>query len=151
MPRRVANALTLLSAVVCVGSLLLLVGRSFFLADTATVRIATTGAGAAVFTGDGHLGLACGPFARNFGHHSRSVSGWRQAYQATWTGVSGIKWLGIGWVMGPRGALLILPLWLLPLLTTIPPVRWWRARRRGVGRGFAVMSAGDASPVGSEG
>jgi hypothetical protein len=34
---------------------------------------------------------------------------------------------------------LILPLWLLPLLTAIPPARWWRARRRASWTAFAVV------------
>ncbi|HEV2294169.1 MAG TPA: hypothetical protein VGR35_09950 [Tepidisphaeraceae bacterium] len=43
---------------------------------------------------------------------------------------------------------MILPLWRLPLLTAIGPVRWWRKRRRDGGRGFAVEGAGAGAMVG---
>jgi hypothetical protein len=34
--------------------------------------------------------------------------------------------------------IIVLPLWLLPILTAILPVRWWLIRRRRGGREFPV-------------
>ncbi|HEV2295479.1 MAG TPA: hypothetical protein VGR35_16640 [Tepidisphaeraceae bacterium] len=59
-----------------------------------------------------------------------------------WGGMRGSRWLGIGWGGVSEQKLLILPLWLLPLLTAIAPVRWLLKRRRERGRGFAVEGAG---------
>ena len=64
----------------------------------------------------------------------------RPAVDNVWRRLRGIRALGVGWNMtGVQDEWLILPLWLLPLLTAIPPARWWRARRRASGTGFAVV------------
>ena len=147
MLRRIANALTLLSAVVCVGSAML-VGRSFWRAD----QVWTTGrVQASIGTVDGLVilsvvynreadGVEVGGFRTHDSAQLRTPSA------AMLRRMKGVRWLGVGFTHSPGWPVtiteLILPLWLLPLLTAIAPVRWWRVRRREGGRGFAVEGAG---------
>ena len=140
MPKRIANGLTLLSAVVCVGSALLVV-RSFFLADSLYVPIGPARCCVAV-TIDGAVMLLHELSFGGFSHSTGSAAEVRsETSDAIWNGLTGIKRLGIGWGYLIGTQILVLPLWLLPLLTAIPPVRWHRARRREGGRGFAVEGA----------
>ena len=136
MPKRIANGLTLLSAVVCVGSAML-VGRSLFQADEFFVPLGQEG-GLWMGTLDGQLMLGSDPSTFNFEHLSFPAWEGRRELDDSWRELTGIRWIGIGWGKLRDRAFLILPLWLVPLLTAIPPVRWWRARRRNVTRGFAV-------------
>src|SRR5688500_6676803 len=138
MPKRVANVLTLFCAVVCVTAALWVV-RSYFRADQAGISI-----------GQGRLWLSV--------IDAQIVAGWdpsavlppsvdsldaarlRPVLDAVWRRLRGIRALGVGWSMtGVQDEWGVLPLWLIPLLTAIPPVRWWRARRRASGAGFAVV------------
>jgi len=137
MPKRIANGLTLLSAVVCVGSALL-VGRSFFLSDVLEVSVWKSRGCRAVAIG-GILVLDDMPYSPGLRYRTRSAARIGKQHDALWRSSEGIRWLSLGW---RAGEWLILPLWLLSLLTAIPPVRWWRARRRGGGRGFAVEGGG---------
>ena len=137
MPKRIANGLTLLSAVMCVGSAML-VGRSWLRADSVYVPIGQASVGVAI-TVDGTVMLLHATSFRAFGFGYAS-----ETYDGLWQRLTGIRWLGFGWGSLPVGiTVLVLPLWLLPLLTAIPPVRWYRARRREGGRGFAVEGAAD--------
>ena len=140
MPKRVANGLTLLSAVVCVGSALL-VGRSFLRSDLVDGELW----GATI---DGHVIIvietAARPRPRPLTYvGSEAAAPFRDVRERLlehkqWA----IRWLRIGWVDFMTGVrVVILPFWPLPLLTAIPPLRWWRARRREGGRGFAVEGA----------
>jgi hypothetical protein len=136
MPKRIANGLTLLSAVVCVRSALL-VGRSWFRVDLVGTPLGQGHGGA--YTLDGRLFLWQSRRVPEFFHyyHSESAERLRYGLSTSWREIARVPWLSLGWHNGePR--CLVLPLWLLPLLTAIPPVRWWRARRREGGRGFAV-------------
>src|SRR5688500_18404303 len=66
-----------------------------------------------------------------FQYFSRSAREVRPQLDRLWRSEArGIRPLGLGWGTANSLTYLILPLWLLPLLTAIPPVRWWRARRR---------------------
>jgi len=141
MPKRAANGLTLLSAVVCAGSLLL-VGRSFFRCDSLSIS-AVKETVSSVGTIDGQLWLLHGPAYRFTFYSSQPVAAVRAGVSMTWGYLRGFPRLGIGWGSMFEWKYLILPLWLLPVLTAIPPARWWRARRRG-GRGFPVESAAPA-------
>jgi hypothetical protein len=139
MPRRIANGLTLLSAVVCAGSAML-VGRSWFRVDMVNVPIRLR-----AVTVDGQLLLMHGPYLR--ASYETGHAAWiRPHVDDVWGDLRGVRWLGVGW--GTSGVkVLILPFWLLPLLTAIPPVRWWRARRRKGGQGFAIDGADYGSPA----
>ena len=130
MPKRLANGLTLLSAAVCLGSAML-VGRSMFAEDVMTLYSARLEAA----TINGQIVVKEDRYPWAF--PDPVLSGMEEA------------WLGIGWGTCARGKYVILPLWLLPLLTAIPPVRWWRARRREGGRGFAVEGAASVPVAGN--
>ena len=149
MPKRATNALTLLSVVVCVGSAML-VGRSFFRVDALTVPMGQQNSGGAS-TVNGTLMLSHGPLPQQFRFWSPPIAASREVHDVIWRRLGGVRWLGIGW--GSIGypphsqQFIILPLWLLPLLTAIGPVRWWRKRRRGGGRGFSVDAAAARSAV----
>jgi hypothetical protein len=139
MPKRLANGLTLLSAVVCVGSAML-VGRSFFRSDFVRVPVGNEnecGAG----TSPGQLVIWHDPVPSYLRYDSADPATTRKDLDEIWPELTGIRWIG-GWGRYDFGAgiedVVILPLWLLPLLTAIAPVRWYRARRREGGRGFAV-------------
>jgi hypothetical protein len=144
MPRRLLHVLTILSAVICVGSLLLVV-RSFIRMDTVGFPTGTTSA-CGVFSLDGQVNLwherddDGGSYA--FFHSSKPASVSRRFFSdELWSGdsrITGIRWLGIGWGNVDGSKFLVLPLWLLPLLTAILPVRWWRGRRLHT-RGFTVV------------
>ena len=136
MPKRIANGLTLLSAVVCVGSAML-VGRSWFRMDG--LAIPTSEEGCVVFAScDAQLVVWNVPLPQPPGFSTAPVGIFRYTLEGIWGRLAGVRWLGVG--AGAIGAqtFVILPLWLLPLLTAIPPVRWRRARCREGGRGFAV-------------
>ena len=141
MPRRIANGLTLLSAVVCLGSALL-VGRSFVWHDEISVPL-NESSHVEVLICEGLLFLARSPDSNSFSHISaRTTPGIRTLIYDVVGRANGVPWVfGWGYVHVPNTVLL--PLWLLPVLTAIPPVRWWRARRREGGRGFAVESAAE--------
>jgi hypothetical protein len=139
MPKRIANGLTLLSAVVCVGSALL-VGRSWFRFDSVIVPIGGENVfWAATCQGQMLLSHFQDP-AASLEHISDELPP-RDEVDRLWRDLRGVRWAGIGWGSYKGEKVLILPLWLLPLLTAIPPVRWYRARRRAGGRGFAVEGA----------
>jgi hypothetical protein len=146
MRQRLWNSLTLLSAVVCVPSLLL-VGRSVVRYDWVGMPLGQNYV--AAFSTDAQLWLTCVPktlhlpFGKDYELEYRSFSAAdaRSELADSRQSMSGLPRLGIGW--GTRGSslrIVLLPLWLLPLLTAIPPVLWWRRRRRaGGGRGFEVL------------
>jgi hypothetical protein len=137
MRRRVMNLLTLVSAVVCVGSALL-VGRSFWWADI--LRVPTGEASGWVLgTVDARLEVSYVEFPLKLEYLSvRSIFIVANQDQY-WKQLTGVRWLRLGWG-SPVGVVtvLILPLWLAPILTAILPVRWWVRRRREGGRGFEV-------------
>src|SRR5688572_8582056 len=121
MPKRIANGLTLLSAVVCVGSALL-VGRSFAYKDGVGIRAGPRSAGGA-WSVHGQLWLShtgwlpphSMRYVRPITFHSQSVRGWGIGVrEPDWKYMWGNRWLGVGGgrVLGTRR--LILPLWLLP-------------------------------------
>jgi hypothetical protein len=137
MPKRPLHILSLISAVVCVLSLMLVV-RSFSVADwvhVPTGQRSACGAGSV----NGILMLSYIPSARFHGHpvdraesplieyaqeHAATMRPWSAEL---WEELIGVRWFGIGWG-NTRGAyILILPLWLVPLLTAVLPVRWWGA------------------------
>ena len=139
MPKRIANALTLLSAVVCVGSAMV-VGRSLFRYDAVVIPMdpdTSLGVGAIDATVIVWLGLGTGRVVR----FSLSIGNSRAGFDTVWQTLTGIRWLGIGWGIYGGHFILILPLWLVPIVTAVAPARWWRARRRGAGRGFPVEGA----------
>ncbi|HEV2296468.1 MAG TPA: hypothetical protein VGR35_21670 [Tepidisphaeraceae bacterium] len=146
MPRGLAIGLTLLSAVVCVLSLMLVV-RSTVRGDMLELRLSSTTTVGAV-TLDGQALLWRGRYSsnpRSF-YNSQDAASLRPRQDEIWDAVSGIPWLGVGWGIAAPHYVVILPLWLLPLLTAIAPVRWWRRRRGERGRGFGVVvSAGVTS------
>jgi hypothetical protein len=143
MPKRIANGLTLLSAVVCVGSLALLT-RSRFRVDGVTIPFNERAAMGA-YTVDGRLLLWHQRFAKptyaRILYSNENAAQLRLGQGEFWREIAKIRWLSIGWYATKRHKFIMLPLWLFPLLTAIPPVRWWRARRREGGRGFAVDGA----------
>ena len=145
MPKRVANALTLICAVVSVTAALWAV-RSYFRADQAGLsvgqgRLWLTVIDAQIIAGwDPSVGLPPASLPPSF--DSFDAARLRPAVDSVWPRLRGIRALGIGWnTTGALDERLILPLWLLALLTAIPPVRWWRARRRASGAGFEVLAA----------
>ena len=140
MWRRAMHALTLMSALVCAGSLLL-VGRSFFKGDQLWSPLGQKSSGW-VQTSDGYLFVVYIPQNTGEGFQYLPVEpdGLR-ALGESWGNYRGVPWVIAwddgAWSWGQR--LVILPLWLVPVLTAIPLVRWWwRARRRRGARGFAV-------------
>jgi hypothetical protein len=141
MGKRPLHGLSLVSAVVCVLSLLL-VGRSYFYMDRIWVSYSQ---GDAVMASslDGLLVLhvqQMDAHSREVGYSGMSASKIRPDYDIMWSLLRGVRWLRIGW----DDNLLILPLWLVPVVTGVLPVRWWMIRRRRVraGRGFAVEVVG---------
>ena len=126
----------LLSAVVCVGSAML-VGRSFFRVDRLTFPVADESNGWAA-TVSGYV-LAVFNDRPPRGAFKYDTFGVDVFYHVRdwFEDRSGVPWL-VAWDTRGWAVMLVLPLWLLPLLTAIPPVRWYRARRRERGRGFAV-------------
>ncbi|HEV2293867.1 MAG TPA: hypothetical protein VGR35_08415 [Tepidisphaeraceae bacterium] len=142
MPRRLANGLTLLSAVVCVGSAMW-VGRSFVRIDYATIPIDKRSFARAV-QADGYVFVARFRGTGDWDYHSGHTRVWiREQFRHKLRGEKGIPWVMV-WGGSSGQKYLILPLWLLPLLTAIGPVWWWRKRRREAGRGFAVEGAAPA-------
>jgi hypothetical protein len=135
MRRRVINALTLVSAVVCVGSALL-VGRSFFRVDVVRVPASPGSVGATAF--DAKLILWESPIPGDRRYFTEDVTEYRSAVAKVWNDITGIHWLAVGWGSSIGGNYLILPLWLVPIVTAILPVRWWMRRRREGRRGFEV-------------
>jgi hypothetical protein len=145
MPRRPLHVLSLVSAVVCVLSLVV-VGRSFVRSDVVFVPIGHDSTCYFVSV-HGQMALAHVRAYRDFKYASVDTANVRPAIDRVWQNLAGIRWLGIGW--GYR--MVVLPLWLVPVVTAVLPVRWWVIRRRaGGGRGFAVEVAGE-SAVGTEG
>ena len=136
LPLRV---LTLVSAIICLGSLGLM-GRSFSRADILRLPIGQSGGCWATII-YGQLRLWDPDEPLGFAHYVQDAAASNSSY---WRTLSGMPWLGIAWNgrAGPNA--MILPLWLVPLLTAILPVRWWRAHRRGGARGFEVEPAATA-------
>jgi hypothetical protein len=152
MRNRPLHVLSLVSAVVCVLSLGL-VGRSFYRADVMVAPI-WQASEHVVFALDGKVVLT--QVSRTYDRwtcFSVHPSGYRELVESFWRKVAGIRWLGIGWG-GTAGwwNILILPLWLVPVVTAVLPVRWWVIRRRARAwrRGFAVEVAVESS-AGKEG
>jgi hypothetical protein len=147
MAKRPLSVLSLVSAMICVGSLLL-VGRSFFRSDEVHLPVARDIAYAYVaFTLDGQLVVLQEPgfYMRHYGTE-RAVDQ-RRHLDGIWQSITGIRALGVGWgSWGNDWRNLIFPLWLLPIVTAILPVRWWRLRRRRGGRGFPVEVTSSPSP-----
>jgi hypothetical protein len=156
MSRRPLHVLSLVSAVVCVLSLGL-VGRSFFRMDQ--VRFPIAGNEQSYFpddydadqrkrhflcigsTMDGRMTLEFIPAYRSWGYASARTGEVRPLINRSFgQHMTGIRWLGIGWGTTIEGiSFVLLPLWLVPVVTAVLPVRWWVIRRRaGGGRGFAV-------------
>ena len=114
--------------------------------ESTNTKTGSTGAAAATVDGQLLLLWAPGPKSFEFGYDydGESARSFRPGLDQIWAGVRGIRWLAIGWGtsrIGLNATIVILPLWLVPILAAIPPVRWWRARRREGGRGFAVDAA----------
>jgi hypothetical protein len=138
MRRRVVKIVTVVSAVVCVGSLLL-VGRSFFVGDVVRVPFETyRSCGAASVQGQ-LIVFRTGWGPHQFAYFRDSTSELGDDLDQTWNGATGIRQLGIGWRNSDHVLVLILPLWLLPIVTAILPVWWWVRRRRAGRRGFEVV------------
>ncbi|HEV2295258.1 MAG TPA: hypothetical protein VGR35_15505 [Tepidisphaeraceae bacterium] len=142
MPSRLANGLTLLSAVVCVGSAMW-VGRSMFVADIVGLPVEKNN-GCLGVTIHAQMWLVLDWSTREFFYSSRRAAELGADEEEIWSAAWGIQWLGLGWGSIGKQTFLILPLWLLPLLTAIAPVWWWRKRRRDGGRGFPVEGAAPA-------
>jgi hypothetical protein len=145
MPRRLLNALTVVSAVVCVVSLGLVAG-SWRWVNAVTVPIDGGRGAVGAYSIDGGLRLwktRLSPILVQFGtryqlaHRNSSAAQLRPRANLD----PHVPWLNIGWHIMSGYQVVILPLWLLPLLTAIAPVRWWRRRRREAGRGFPVAAA----------
>jgi hypothetical protein len=149
MRRRVVNVLSLVSSVVCVLSLSV-VGRSFFRADMVVVPMGQESAFLA-HTFEGKVVLGNVDLRLDLEYISGTTAEVRPNYDLMWEQVTGIRWLGVGWG-GSVGfinyMLLILPLWVVPIVTAIPPVWWWRVRRRAGGRGFDMTVGSRQSAVG---
>ena len=153
MPKRIANALTLLSAVVCVGSALLVAG-SWLWVNAVTIPLEGGRSAIGAYAIDGRLHLwhnriGLRRFQRlgayfQFSHQTASAAQLRLGQGQSWREMARVRWLSIGWYITGGPKMVVLPLWLLPLLTAIAPVRWWRARQRRGGRGFPVESAAPA-------
>jgi hypothetical protein len=138
MRARLLHIVTLASMVICAASLAL-VGRSFFRADEAHVPIGLHNK-LGVATVDGKLTLWHGKYSSEWSYSSGSVAIARRAYDNWSQTASGVPSVGIGWQAPSGRQYLVLPLWLLPLLSAILPLRWWR-RRRSHTRGFPVVDA----------
>src|SRR5690349_1709149 len=124
MPKRMLHVLTLASAVICLGSLVW-VGRSLARLDDATFSFAG-GTIYNAYTIDGRLVVTRRNLItpRYFAYRSDPASLYRQGLRMSWEETPG---LGIRWERFSRdGFFLGLPLWLLPIVCAIPPVRWWR-------------------------
>jgi len=149
MSWRPLRFLTLASAVICSGSLLLVV-RSVFRADV--IEATTNGypyASAGMATVNGQFWLLWSPvlpFDRPYTwrYDVERAATVRPRLNQHWSKVWGIRWVGIGCGMSPY-RILILPLWILPVLTAIPPARWWHMRRRAT-RGFPINEVATVSP-----
>jgi hypothetical protein len=138
MRQRLWNGLTLLSAVICLGSLLW-VGRSVVLCDWVDVPLGQS-CSVVARSIDAQLWLGYAPFPVDLNYGSDSAADARPAFATVRQDLSGLPWLGIGWRIDGPWKYLVLPLWLLPLVTAILPVRWFLRRRRpGEGRGFEVL------------
>ena len=138
MRRRVMKILTLVSAIICVGSLLL-VGRSFVVFDFVGAPFGQRdlcGAG----TIDGQLILLHERRPVQFYYFNQSARSQRREMEPVWQNLNGVRWLGVGWGSAFGEDFLILPLWLVPMVTAILPVRWWVRRRREGRRGFEVQA-----------
>jgi hypothetical protein len=137
MRRRVMTVVTVVSAVVCVGSLLL-VGRSMLRWDLVAMPLGDEQACGA-YTSAGRLVLWHASYHQRLAHGSGSGSSGRPELEWFWEHeVRGVRWMGIGW--GPFNGLQVLvgPLWPVAMVTAILPVWWWGRRRREGRRGFEV-------------
>jgi hypothetical protein len=154
MRKRPLHILSLISAVVCVQSLGVVV-RSFFRLDGVWAQVRREH-GIKAVTLDGRLWLSVEPYPLGYtAYFVDEAAANREFYDWMWGELSGVRWLGIGWgnASSARGDYytVVLPLWLVPIVTAVLPVRWWVIRRRsGGGRGFSVEVAGE-SAVGTEG
>jgi hypothetical protein len=142
VPRRLLHVLTFASAVICVGSLLL-VGRSIFRVD------GVDGGRWWAATIDGHVIIYVEP-PRPTRHEPLSYVGSQAA--APFREIrerllnhrpSAVRWLRIGRVDVMKGvSVTILPFWPVTIVAAILPLRWWRRRRARVhARGFPVVDA----------
>jgi hypothetical protein len=150
MPKRLLHVLTFASAVVCAGSFLLVV-RSFFRVDV--VEAITNGypsAFAGVATVNGQFCLASSPAipldqSYQWNYEVERAATIRPRLDEYWSNMWGVRWVGIGCGTSPY-RILVLPLWIVPILTAIPPARWWRLHRLRT-RGFAVLEAPAEQPA----
>jgi hypothetical protein len=143
MRRRVVNVLAVVSAVVCVLSLSL-VGRSLCCRSDA-VWIGIGGWTYYVRTSDGQLVAhrsANTAFSR-FGYNSVRHAGTLSSFMMTWEEVNGIQGI-VNWGTARGMPIIILPLWVVPIVSAVLPVWWWRVRRRAGWRGFAVEVKGSS-------
>ena len=140
-----SNILVLMSAVVCALSLMLVV-RSFFRADIVDLPLGSDiGAGVATIDGKVLIVLIEGPPRFSYETHRTQPSSELRVFLAGLID-HGISWLGIGW--GDVWAdCVLLPLWLVPLLTAIAPLRWWIRRHRRSARGFPVIQPTEGPPA----
>jgi hypothetical protein len=149
MMKRSRNVLTVLSAVVFALSLMLAV-RSCFRTDQAGAFI---GRGRLwLVTVDAQLAVVWDPSAApplatlSPSFESHDAAKLRPVLDTVWPRMTGIRALGIGWnVRESMDERLILPLWLVPLLSAILPIRWWQARQRDGRRGFIVETVTHAT------
>jgi hypothetical protein len=134
MRRRVVKIVTLVSAIICVGSLLL-VGRSFVRVDVVGGPLGQSSSGG-ITSIEGELVLWYDVYHQPFGYFSATPGELRHIQYLLWADIQGIRWLSVGWGVSGGERVLVLPLWLMPIVTAILPVRWWVRRRREGRRGF---------------
>jgi len=115
------------------------VGRSWFYADVMGGMKIAPGIVAEAVTVDGLFVLDWRRGRRSFDYYSNSAKDYRPVLDQIWDNVPGVRWLGVGW-RGGWFKVVILPLWLVPVLTAILPLRWWRLHRsRHQTYGFEVV------------
>jgi hypothetical protein len=141
MPRRLLYVLTFASAVICVLSLGLVV-RSFFRLDAVVIPVGESVVGA--FTIDARLCLwkRAHP-GRDFFFYPYPRSAFiNYGTYRDWDAAKRARWLNLGWNFTTIEKNVFLPLWLVPIVSAILPVRWWRRHRsHSRTRAFAVVDA----------
>src|SRR5262245_32799279 len=134
MSRRTLHVLTLASAVICVASLVL-VARSVFRVDV--IEALTSGypyAGGGMATVNGqcwlvwHFGSRPLDNRYHLNYQTERTPAIRPRLDQLWSQAWGVRWLGVGAGTSPQ-RVLILPLWLVPIVTAILPLKRWRRRR----------------------
>jgi len=141
MLRRLRNGLSLASAVICLGSLIL-IGCSILRMD----RVAFSFGGGISYSAhlvDGTLELArrSTDLGRFFLYMKYSSAERRfiRSRGGTPPYMTRVRWTGIAWGAIPGyGRYLTLPLWIVPIVAAVPPICWWRRRRTRACLGFAV-------------